>query len=70
VSNEEIGPNAPSPFFLFAEILFPWGGVARSVLRTAVLLAYAPRSTAVRSTFWPQGKNPFGVTRADFSDSL
>jgi hypothetical protein len=42
------------------------------VLRTAA--EFILTSTAVRSTSsfgpWPQGKIPFSVTRADFSDSL
>jgi len=59
-----------------AEVFLTLGYVARSVLRTAVflrtavLLAYAPRSTAVRSTSSPQDKNLFGAACAYFSDSL
>jgi peptidyl-prolyl cis-trans isomerase D len=44
----------------------------RVVVRTAVgsQQSLISRSTAVRSTSSPQEKNPFGVTRADFSDNL
>jgi hypothetical protein len=46
---------------IWAETLLPWGGVPRSS-RSALAM---PSLGSL-----PQGKNPFGVTYAYFSDSL